>query len=194
MQSLPWFSSHQQFLEIADKKAQIRGKSALAPVSIDRHVWIFKDAIWEMHQHAADAREISSRLNKQLGSLVSCGHLLEETTPVSRVVSCLFFYQFSLVFCWLWRSLETRQTCRGSLLVKCLVMCDPLLLLTHVMCKPQQLQDTPLQDRESCNVISTETWRLWQCCVGTMRVRWQDWYQSHICMLSAELEDRVSLA
>ncbi len=50
----------------------------------------------------------------------------EERTPVSRVASRLFPHRFLRVFCWLWRSLEPRQACRGFLLGKRLVVWPPV--------------------------------------------------------------------
>lgn len=48
-------------------------------------------------------------------------------------------------------SLQTRQMHTGFLWLKDLVVCDPLLQISHVICKPH-LQDTQLQDKKPCIV------------------------------------------
>lgn len=53
-----------------------------------------------------------------------------------RVVSCVTPRVFFLTK----RSLETRQSRQGFLPVKDLVLCDPLLLISHMVCKPQDFQ------------------------------------------------------
>lgn len=57
----------------------------------------------------------------------------------------------------------------GSLLVKYLVMCDPLLPISHLLCWAQSHQDFRLQDGKLRGVISTAIWHRWKCYQAKIR-------------------------
>lgn len=52
-----------QFCEDRRQKPEIVGNSELAPVSVERNVWVIKDEIWQKHWCFADVREVPSMLN-----------------------------------------------------------------------------------------------------------------------------------
>ncbi len=104
--------------------------------------------------------------------------LLVEERTVSLEVSRLFPSHFSRVFCWLWRSLESRRT-RRVLLVKRVAVCDLPLPITRVTGGHPNHNNFKIPRNESCShVTGTAIWWLWKSCrVQTRAISFSHWLQ-----------------